>query len=139
MCSEEILNYHIIYIYLTLYFAEKPGKPDAPEITKTTEKSVSLKWKPPTEDGGAEIFNYVVEYRVEGGFKWVRANEDNVAATEYTVKGLKKETNYEFRIAAENKAGVGPASDPTAPVQAKEILGEYFTDKSKHSSPNYPL
>ena len=104
---------------------EKPGKPDPPEITKTTEKSVSLKWKPPENNGGADIVNYVIEYRVEGGFKWERANKDNVPATEYTVKGLKKDTNYEFRISAENRAGVGPASEPTAPVKAQEILGLY--------------
>ena len=84
---------------------------------------MSLKWKPPESDGGADIFNYVIEYRVEGGFKWVKANADNVPALEYTVKGLKKDTNYEFRISAENRAGVGPASEPTAPVKAKEIIG----------------
>ncbi|ELT96018.1 hypothetical protein CAPTEDRAFT_139703, partial [Capitella teleta] len=102
---------------------DKPGKPDAPEITTTTEKSVSLSWKPPSEDGGAEIFNYVIEYRVDGGFKWVKANKDTVAETQYTVKSLKKDTNYEFRVSAENKAGVGPASDPTSPVKPKEIIG----------------
>ena len=40
------------------------------------------------------------------------------------MKGLKEEQIYEFRVAAENKAGVGPASDPTAPVQVKEPVGE---------------
>lgn len=106
--------------------ADKPGKPKAPEIENTTDTSVSLSWRPPTNDGGAPIFNYVIEYRVEGGFKWITANKDHVPAIEFTVKGLKKDTNYEFRISAENQAGVGPASEPTVPVKAKEKLGEHF-------------
>ena len=83
-----------------------------------------MTWKPPASDGGAEIFNYVIEYRIEGGFKWVKANEDHIPVTEYTVKGLKKDSNYEFRISAENRAGVGPASEPTLPTKAKEKLGK---------------
>ena len=88
-----------------------------------TKSSCSLSWKPPQNDGGSEIFNYVVEFRIEGGFKWKRATDTNVNDTKYTVKGLTFEQIYEFRIAAENKAGIGPMSDPTSPVEAKEVLG----------------
>ena len=91
-----------------------------------TNTSVSLKWSPPADNGGAEIFNYVIEYRVEGGFKWVQANTDNVSKTSYKVVRLIENNIYEFRISAENKAGVGPASDPTSPVKAKEPVGECF-------------
>ena len=105
-------------------FSDKPGKPAPPEITGTTPKTISLSWKPPTDDGGAEITNYVVEYRAEGNTKWIKANKETVSATIYTVSGLKKDAIYEFRIAAENKAGVGPASDPSKPTAAKEIIGK---------------
>ena len=53
---------------LTSSSSEKPGKPDAPEILQVNKNSVALKWKPPKSDGGAEITNYVVEYRIEGSF-----------------------------------------------------------------------
>ena len=62
------------------------------------------------------------------GFKWIQANPDEkVPETKYTMKQLKEDQIYEFRIAAENKAGVGPVSDPTAPIQVKEPVSEYFT------------
>ena len=101
---------------------DKPGKPDPPNIGKITKTTVALTWKPPRDDGGAEIFNYVLEYRVENGFKWVRASSETVSELNFVVKGLTEGTIYEFRVAAENKAGVGPASDPTAPVEAREVI-----------------
>ena len=104
--------------------AEKPGKPEAPEVTLTTATSVAISWKPPLSDGGAEVYNYVVEYRMDGGFKWTRATEDDNPDTKCTITGLKTNREYEFRIAAENRAGVGPPSEPTAPVAVKEVIGQ---------------
>ena len=105
---------------------EKPGKPDAPKIVKIGKNSATLSWEPPKSDGGAEITNYVVEYRIEGGFKWVRV-KDAVPDTKYTIKTLVEGNTYEFRVAAENRAGVGPASDPTTPAKAEDKIGKYYT------------
>lgn len=111
-----------------LVLTDKPGKPDPPEISKIKQKAVTLQWKPPASDGGSDIFNYVVEYRSEGSFRWTRSTEDNVPTTSYIVKGLKEEDNYEFRISAENKAGVGPPSDPSASIRPKSPVRKYSKD-----------
>ena len=101
-----------------------PGKPDAPEITKSSRTSVSLKWTPPAKDGGAEITNYVVEQRAEGAFKWSKATEDKVWHTHCTVQGLRPDSIYEFRVAAQNRAGVGPASELSQPIRAQSPVGK---------------
>ena len=44
---------------------------------------------------------------------------ESVTSLTFVVRGLKTDENYEFRVAAENKAGIGPASDPTSPTRAK--------------------
>ena len=115
-----------MYSTLVFDFIDKPGKPDAPEITKINKREVSLAWIPPADDGGADIINYVIQYRVEGGFKWVTSNVDHVSITLYTVTGLSEGTIYEFRLAAENRAGAGPFSEPTSPVEAKELVCKLF-------------
>ena len=115
-----IIRCHHDYVYV---LTVKPGKPDAPAIAKVTNTSVSLSWTPPEDDGDAEIFNYIVEYRAEGAKQWTRATKDHVSELKYTVPGLKKTKVYEFRISAENRAGVGPASEPTKPVKVEEPLG----------------
>ena len=109
-----------IFIYL---IADKPDKPQNLQISGVDKDRVSLTWKPPRSDGGSEITKYVVEYREEGAFKWLRHTED-VLSTQCTIKRLQEKTVYEFHVAAENKAGLGPFCDPTAPVQAKEHVGE---------------
>ena len=117
---------------------DKPGKPDAPEITKSTKNTMALKWKAPRDDGGSPITGYHLEYRVEDGFKWVRASQSSIAGTNHTVLNLIEDTIYEFRVAAENKAGVGPASDPTAPTVCKEPVCKYpFLHHIEHNF--YPV
>jgi hypothetical protein len=102
---------------------DKPGKPGIPEVKESTKTSATLTWTPPEDDGGSEIFNYVVEYRNEGAFKWKRATEDTVPNTTYLVRGLEENTKYEFRVAAENKAGVGPASEGSLSVKVEDKIG----------------
>jgi len=109
--------------HVTHVATEKPGKPLSLEIVKTLKGGVSLRWKAPTSDGGADITNYVLEHRIESGIKWVRATDDKIAGTSYTLqKGLKDDMVYEFRVSAENRAGVGPASDPTQPTKIVEQI-----------------
>ena len=101
----------------------KPDRPGVPQIMEVMKTKISLSWDAPRSDGGSPIFNYCVEYREEELFKWTRANRDNMDETKYTVKGLKENTVYEFRVAAENKAGTGAYSENTSPVKAEERVG----------------
>jgi hypothetical protein len=104
---------------------DKPGKPGRPVATEVIGASVRLDWKAPESDGGAEIFNYIVEFRVEGTTKWMRYGTEQETipiAGHMLSKQLKEDTFYEFRVAAQNKAGVGPYSDISE--RAKTLIGQ---------------
>ena len=61
-----------------------------------------------------------------GDFTWNRANRSDVTDVTYVIKGLSKDALYEFRVAAENRAGVGPPSEP-AEMRAKTPICECVT------------
>ena len=102
---------------------EKPSKPGRPEGSDITDSSMHLDWMAPESDGGAEITNYIIEYRVQGQTKWKRYTVDEapIPDTNRTVTSLQEDVYYEYRVAAENKAGMGPFSDPSQPI--KTIIG----------------
>jgi titin len=60
---------------------DKPGKPGRPVAVEVVGATVRLQWTAPESDGGAEIFNYVIEFRVEGSTKWTRYEEKEMIAT----------------------------------------------------------
>jgi titin len=124
-----------------LYFVvvAKPSAPGTPDIIKTDKTSADLKWTPPTEDGGAPITNYVIEYRPSGAVHWVRANKSPVTDTTYSVADLREGSEYEFRVSAENKAGVGPASEHTKSVKVEKPIGKVQGFNSKTRRISYVL
>ena len=100
----------------------KPDKPGQPQVSDIAGTSLCLTWKPPGDDGGAEITAYTIEVRRQGSAKWQKhETEGVVSGTEYAVTGLEEDTEYEWRVAAENKAGLGPFSAPSPPV--KTLIG----------------
>ena len=105
------------------FSTDKPGPPGVPQFSEVTNSSVRLSWTAPVNDGGASIFNYVVESKPEDGFKWSRVTEDTITDTHYTVRKLAESSEFVFRVSAENKAGIGPSSQ-SQPVIIKEPLGE---------------
>ena len=111
--------------YLLPYPSDPPGAPGVPQIGEVKDGKVPLTWTPPEDDGGAPVTGYVLEYRPEGALKWVKVKA-NIPDPAFTVTGLDDDTQYEFRVAAENKAGVGPCSEGTMPVKAKEEISKHF-------------
>ena len=85
---------------------------------------VELTWTAPTDDGGSPVTNYVLEYCEETAYRWLRAGEgESVLGTRYVVRGLTEDTAYRFRVAAENKVGLGPFSECLLSVKVKEPVG----------------
>ena len=112
-------------IYILL-IADKPSTPGVPNIKELTKDSATIEWTPPTKDGGNPISNYVIEYKPVSGHKWLPANEDmKVTDTSFTIKDLTEDEEYEFRVAAENRAGVSKPSAPSKKATIKEEIGEF--------------
>ena len=44
--------------------------------------------------------------------------------TNFTVTGLTENNQYQFRVSAQNKAGVGEPSEPSTIIKAKLPFGE---------------
>ena len=89
------------------------------------DTSIVLHWTAPEDNGGAEITNYVIHCRPETEAEWKPATADKVLKTEHSLTKLKTNVVYAFKVAAVNKVGAGPFSDPSAPVQIKEVVGRF--------------
>jgi len=100
---------------------DPPGPPGLPEITDWTKSSVKLKWEKPLRENGAPVTHYTIEYRIHGTDDWTTG--PRVQAKKFPngeVTGLEPGKKYEFRVKAENKAGLGEPSEHTNPHFMKD-------------------
>ncbi|KAL1422275.1 hypothetical protein MTO96_022153 [Rhipicephalus appendiculatus] len=98
-----------------------PSAPVGPlVIEEVTENSVRLSWKPPLNDGGDAVANYIVEYRDVSAAEIAKFSlRTPDARTRFTVEDLKCRHFYVFRVSAENQAGVGDALVDKKPVRVQ--------------------
>ncbi|PIK60959.1 putative titin [Apostichopus japonicus] len=99
-----------------------PGAPGKPNITSVTRSAITVSWTAPFSDGGSPITHYILEKRESFAVRWVRATNKSIHNTTFVIDGLKENTQFEFRVIAENKAGQGPPSDSTGQVVAKDAF-----------------
>uniref|UniRef100_A0A8C4YLG6 Titin n=1 Tax=Gopherus evgoodei TaxID=1825980 RepID=A0A8C4YLG6_9SAUR len=90
-----------------------PLPPNAPEVSAITKDSMIVVWERPASDGGSEILGYVLEKRDKEGIRWTRCNKRLVSELRYRVTGLIENHDYEYRVSAENAAGLSEPSLPS--------------------------
>lgn len=95
-----------------------PGSPKELEITNITRDSMTVCWNRPETTGGSEIVGYIVEKRDRAGVRWTKCNKRRVTDLRFRVTGLTEDHEYEFRVSAENAAGVGQPSPATSYIKA---------------------
>ena len=123
---------------------DQVSEPQDLEVVDINRDSVSLKWKEPKFNGGANITSYNVEKRSGLDNRWYRANFTSITEMEYTVTALTPGEDYQFRIVARN--ALGTMSKPSTPTDKiiphdefvapqilfeKELLDGVFTRNGK--------
>uniref|UniRef100_A0A8C4S5D3 Titin n=1 Tax=Erpetoichthys calabaricus TaxID=27687 RepID=A0A8C4S5D3_ERPCA len=103
---------------------DKPSPPEKLGVTEVTKESVSLSWLKPEHDGGSRVVGYMVEALEKGQQKWVKCAV--VKTTHYVIHGLKENTEYFFRVSAENQAGMSDPKEMVLPVMVKDQLGKFL-------------
>lgn len=115
----EALESDVIKVTNPYTFATAPASVD---VTTITGDSMTLTWCKPANDGGSPITGYVIERREKTSMRWVRVNRDPVPEFTTIVTKLRKGCEYDFRVYAENAAGLSPPSEPSATFRAVDPL-----------------
>ncbi|KAI1733007.1 fibronectin type III domain-containing protein [Ditylenchus destructor] len=117
-------------VELRLKVVDKPSPPQDLEVDDIGPESCRLFWKPPKDDGGVPITNYVVEKYRLGVDVWERVSSF-VRNTECLVMELVENERYRFRVFAENQYGLSEPTELPDPIVAKY----QFTVPSKPEKP----
>lgn len=100
--------YSGVIISFQLDISGVPGKPQITNTEKEIESTFTLKWSPPSYDGG----DNKIMYKVEWGKRPITdktdlSMEENFPETYRKIENLENEVEFEFRVMAKNQAGAG--------------------------------
>lgn len=108
-------------------FADVPGPCEPPVITNITKDSMTVSWKAPANDGRAPILGYMVEKREATELTWAKVNRRPVIDRTMKASQLTEGSEYEFRVIAMNKAGLGKASDASSAALAVDPVCKHLS------------
>jgi hypothetical protein len=102
---------------------DRPAEPEGPlSADKIHSNGCTLSWKPPVDDGGAEITHYAVEKQDSQTGRWVPCGES--AGCTLAVTDLVQGHEYKFRVKAVNKYGESDPLQSSKPIVAKNPFGK---------------
>ena len=116
-----------LYYYILSLSVDVPSAPGKPKVSDIDATHMTITWTKPESDGGSPIIGYFVEKKEPSSTRWARINSTPVKDMTFKVKDLVEKNTYHFRVIATNKAGEGPASEPSDVHMAKPPYG-----KGKH-------
>ena len=94
---------------------EAPGAPLNVGAAADGETALDVFWDAPTDEGGAPITQYEVQWSADGRTQWRTAGYvNNPQNRTYKHTGLSSGTTRHYRVAARNSGGRGTWSDPPA-------------------------
>jgi len=92
-------------VQMKVVVVDKPDAPEGPlEVSEIKPDSCLLTWKPPKNDNGAPISNYIIEKFDTKKNQWQKVSSF-CRVPFYEVTGLDEGAEYKFRVSAENVYG----------------------------------
>ncbi|XP_014667690.1 PREDICTED: titin-like [Priapulus caudatus] len=101
-------------------FTEPTAPKGKPIVSNITPDSCKVTWEPPEDNGGSPITGYVLEKKTSFSPRWNKVTREPIKEPTFTIDGLIEDQEYEFRVAAVNKAGAGPPGPASDVIVARE-------------------
>ena len=86
---------------------------------------LTLSWQQPEHDGGSPLTGYFIEKREGRKQFWAKVARIGPEETKYRVQDLTEETDYLFRVSAENNEGTSKPLEMENTVTVKSLHSEY--------------
>jgi titin len=100
-----------------------PSPPEGPlRVIRVNRNMVDLHWRPPIDNGGSPIEQYIIEKREADRSHWTQAGTCSPDVTAISVTGLQENQLYYFRVLAENAYGFSDPLDFDRPIIPKRIF-----------------
>lgn len=110
---------------IIICFIAVPSIPTGPlEITDVQRTHVSIKWKVPSDDGGAPIVGYNIEKKHAKATLWARVEQVSASKLELTIHGLYEKNEYFFRVFAVNRIGQSVPLESSHAILARSPFGK---------------
>ncbi|XP_048056894.1 immunoglobulin-like and fibronectin type III domain-containing protein 1 [Megalobrama amblycephala] len=102
-----------------LIVVDKPGPPQGPvEVIDSSSSVIEIKWNPPSDTGGSEVTNYLVERQQVGQSVWKKVWDSSADRLSFRDRNVSHGKKYIYRIYAGNSEGT---SDP---LETESIMTE---------------
>ena len=99
---------------------DAPSAPGVPSVSEVGKDFAHLSWAKPDSDGGSRIQGYWIDKREAGSTMWMRINQSICITTQFNVSSLVEDRQYEFRVLAQNEAGLSPPSMASTLIRIKD-------------------
>ena len=106
-----------------------PRAPKSVTITNKGDRTLTVTWEPPDNDGGSAITKYKVQWKGDGETQWTTpANEKLASDRSHEITGLTNGVQYTVQVFARNEHGLSteygqvtgrPSKKPDAPTAVK--------------------
>lgn len=114
----------LVHAHAGAQSAETPGPPRSIE-TSPGNRSISVSWRPPTSDGGADVTSYVVRHKQSSAddepASWTEVAHSDLADLAAVLPALTEWTPHDVEIAAVNSVGRGDWSTKVQAVPNRDI------------------
>lgn len=86
-------------------------------------------WNEPVVDGGNPVIGYHLQMKERSSILWQKINKTAIPGNQWRVSNICPGLFYEFRVAAENAAGIGKISKTSEEVLAIDACGKELEKK----------
>ncbi|XP_053354707.1 immunoglobulin-like and fibronectin type III domain-containing protein 1 [Clarias gariepinus] len=89
-----------------LIVLDKPTPPQGPiDVVESSLSAIEIKWRPPKDDGGCPVTNYILERQQVGRNTWTKIGEIP-GQPKYRDTNIERGRKYCYRISAKNSEGI---------------------------------